>query len=149
MSDLTMNNTRGYLAEFLVARALGLNDVRRIEWEAYDLEFDGITIEVKSTAPLQAWPQAGYSRQVFSGLRTGPRGARTLNAAVYVFCAQTALKHSDYEPLDLSQWEVHVLSRRALEDAAVDSIGLTAVRALSGGATPWSEIRRAVVDAAQ
>ncbi|QHC65725.1 hypothetical protein GSU68_03410 [Rathayibacter sp. VKM Ac-2759] len=61
MSDLTMNNTRGYLAEFLVARALGLNDVRRIEWEAYDLEFDGITIEVKSTAPLQAWPQAGYS----------------------------------------------------------------------------------------
>ena len=34
MSDLRMNNARGYLAEFLVARALGLADVRRIEWDA-------------------------------------------------------------------------------------------------------------------
>ncbi|WP_255770923.1 hypothetical protein [Pseudarthrobacter sulfonivorans] len=31
LSDLRMNNARGYLAEFLVAKALGLQSVHRIE----------------------------------------------------------------------------------------------------------------------
>ena len=36
MSDLRMNNTRGYLAEFLVARAVGAIG-QRVEWDAYDV----------------------------------------------------------------------------------------------------------------
>jgi hypothetical protein len=70
MSDLRMNNTRGYLAEFLVAKAVGLSDVRRIEWDAYDLLVDGwIRVEVKSLAYLQMWEQRRLSRIEFSGLR--------------------------------------------------------------------------------
>lgn len=31
LGELRMNNTRGYLAEFLVAKALGLSDAHRVE----------------------------------------------------------------------------------------------------------------------
>jgi hypothetical protein len=51
-SDLLSNATRGVLAEFLVATAIGI-DIRkcREEWAAYDLETpEGIKIEVKSAA---------------------------------------------------------------------------------------------------
>jgi hypothetical protein len=54
-SDLVSNATRGILAEYIVARALGLakNGVRD-EWAAYDLcTPEGIKIEVKSAAYLQ------------------------------------------------------------------------------------------------
>ena len=54
-SDLLSNATRGIVAEFLVARALGTAVYGvRYEWAAHDLEApDGITIEVKSAAYLQ------------------------------------------------------------------------------------------------
>ena len=110
MNDLRMNNARGYLAEYLVAKALDLRDVTRVEWDAYDLLLDGVRVEVKSSAYLQAWEQPRLSRIEFSGLRGtryhprhgyDPSGKR-LNAHVYVFCVQTATSHEDYRPLDLA-----------------------------------------------
>lgn len=56
MSDLRINNTRGYLAAFLVARSLGI-DAQRVEWDDYDVLWEGVKIEVKSSAYLQAWAQ--------------------------------------------------------------------------------------------
>ena len=54
-SDLVSNVTRGRLAEFIVAKALGIStDGVGNEWDAYDLETkDGVKIEVKSAAYLQ------------------------------------------------------------------------------------------------
>ncbi|MFD1211109.1 hypothetical protein ACFQ36_03505 [Arthrobacter sp. GCM10027362] len=156
MSDLRMNNARGYLAEFLVAKALGLHEVSRVEWDAYDLLLDGIRVEVKSSAYLQAWEQRRPSRIVFSGLqgtRYHPRhgydpAGKSLNAHVYVFCVQTAMTHADYRPLDLGQWTFHVLPRSILERQGFASIGLDAVIRLANGATPWSDLRAAVLQAA-
>ncbi len=54
-SDLVSNATRGILAEYLVARAIGsgINDIRP-EWDPYDLTTQsGIKIEVKSAAYIQ------------------------------------------------------------------------------------------------
>src|SRR4051794_33883063 len=62
-SDLVSNPTRGRLAEYIVARALGLalDDIRE-EWAAFDLETKtGMRIEVKSAAYLQSWHQAQES----------------------------------------------------------------------------------------
>ena len=52
MQDLQMNNTRGYLAEFLVGRALGIES-NQVEWDPFDLLWhpnstDSVRIEVKS-----------------------------------------------------------------------------------------------------
>lgn len=55
-SDLVSNVTRGRLAEYIVARALGLdtNGVRN-EWAAFDLQTEsGVKIEVKSAAFIQS-----------------------------------------------------------------------------------------------
>lgn len=47
MSDLRTNNVRGYLAEFMVARAVGSTDPR-VEWDPWDVTSpDGVKIEVK------------------------------------------------------------------------------------------------------
>jgi hypothetical protein len=159
MSDLRMNNIRGYLAEFLVAGAIGLGDVRRIEWDAYDLLVDDwIRVEVKSSAYLQAWEQQHLSRIEFSGLRGtryDPRhgddpGGRQLNAHVYVFGVQTAKDHDAYNPLDISQWEFYVLSKSDLEEGRIgQSLGLKALDRLSGGSTLWTELRDRVLEKAE
>ena len=57
-SELMNNTTRGILAEFLVAAALGLHKEPREEWKEYDLcTKSGTTIEVKSSAYVQSWKQ--------------------------------------------------------------------------------------------
>ena len=57
-SDLMSNATRGILAEFLVAAAIGQSGGVRSEWDAYDLQTtSGLKLEVKSSAYLQSWRQ--------------------------------------------------------------------------------------------
>lgn len=71
-SDLVSNATRGILAEYLVACAIGIADGARVEWDAYDLlipKTDNraeIRIEVKSSAYLQSWQQKKLSKIIFS-----------------------------------------------------------------------------------
>lgn len=70
LSNLRMNNARGYLAEFLVAKAVGSTGLR-VEWDPYDvLAPDGTTIEVKTSAYLQSWDQYKLSTIQFTGLRS-------------------------------------------------------------------------------
>lgn len=69
MSDLLMNNVRGYLAEFLVAKAVGASGTR-VEWDAYDvLTPAGVRVEVKSADYLQAWAQRRLSRISFGSMK--------------------------------------------------------------------------------
>src|SRR5882762_236522 len=60
-SDVLSNVNRSVFAEFLVARALGLDANPRIEWDAYDLNYSGIRIEVKAAGRLQSWKQRANS----------------------------------------------------------------------------------------
>ncbi|MFC5502106.1 hypothetical protein ACFPJ4_07635 [Lysinimonas soli] len=138
LGDLRMNNARGYLAEFIVTRALGVA-AQRVEWAEYDVLFDGIKIEVKSSAYLQSWEQPRLSRITFTGLkgtRYTPRGGYDLagkqfNADVYVFGVQTAQNHASYNVLDLTQWAFYVVPRAALESRGYESISLPALAELT------------------
>ncbi|MFE0774967.1 hypothetical protein [Streptomyces sp. NPDC058861] len=139
MPDLRTNTTRGLLAEFLVHRAVGAVE-RNAEWDSFDvLAPDGLRIEVKTSAYLQAWGQARLSDIRFSRLRGrtwtpegGVSEARSYNADVYVFALHTARTHSDYDPLDVGQWHFHVASRALVEATGRASLGLAAVRRLCG-----------------
>ena len=65
MNDLRINNVRGYLAEFLVVRAVGSSGPR-VEWDPWDVTApDGTRIEVKSTGFVQAWAQNKLSTPTF------------------------------------------------------------------------------------
>ena len=67
VSDLVSNVTRGRLAEFIVARALGVRiDGVRDEWAAFDLiTAAAVKLEVKSAAFLQSWHQERPSSITF------------------------------------------------------------------------------------
>lgn len=155
LGDLRMNNARGYLAEFLVGKALGINNLQRIEWDSYDLLFGDITVEIKSSAYLQSWDQKKLSSLSFSGLqgtRYHPRApgngldptGKRFNAMVYVFCVHTETEHDKYDQLDISQWEFYVVSRSVLAATGLKSLGIVRARRLSGGSTPWAGLRSAI-----
>ena len=134
-SDLLDNAQRGVLAEFLVARALGVTDEPRAEWAAYDIRYRNRKVEIKSAAYAQSWPQKAPSTISFTiapqkwawDPKTNewehldpPR--RT--ADLYVF---SLLRRPDgrdrrdpnqYEsnPLDLRHWEFHLLDTATLDN---------------------------------
>ena len=126
VSDLLSNATRGIFAEFIVATAMeiDLSNIRE-EWDAYDLKTkDGIKIEIKTSAYLQAWFQKDYSNIVFSIKPAYSWNAetnetlevKTRPSDIYVFCL---LKHKDKKtvnPLDLNQWIFYVISTKKINE---------------------------------
>lgn len=124
VSDLVSNASRGRLAEYIIARALGIDTSGvRNEWAAYDLvTASGIKIEVKSAAYLQAWFQRRLSTITFSIRRsrawdseTGEmKPEATHQAEVYVFALLAHLEKSSLNPLDVGQWVFFVVPAGAL-----------------------------------
>jgi hypothetical protein len=122
-SDLVSNDTRGVIAEFIVSRALGLDDGVRTEWDAFDLLFHGLKIEVKSASYLQSW----FHRQP-SVIRFAIRSTRLWDSStnvtgvdlkrradLYVFCLLTHMDKETLDPLDVAQWEFYVVPSSALD----------------------------------
>jgi hypothetical protein len=143
VSDLLSNATRGRLAEFIVASAVGIdNTAVRDEWSAYDLETaDGIKIEVKSAAYIQSWHQTTLSKIQFSikPAYAWDSGTNLLSkekkrhADVYVFCL---LHHTDkvtVDPLNMDHWEFYVLATKELNGytRSQHSITLKSVKQLT------------------
>ena len=70
-SNLVDNAARGAVAEYLVARALGIasNGIRE-GWAPFDLTTaSGVKVEVKSAAYVQSWHQTKLSNITFMTLR--------------------------------------------------------------------------------
>jgi len=124
VSDLLTNATRGILAEYIVASALGLSGGVREEWAAFDIQTaSGIKVEVKSAAYLQSWSQKALSRISFSirpslawdaesGEYSPGHGRR---AHIYVFCLLAHKDKATVNPLDMSQWRFYVMNRKTLD----------------------------------
>ena len=125
VSDLVSNATRGILAEYIVARALGLGTGIRNEWDAFDLRTpSGLKIEVKSAAYLQSWFQKNFSPIVFVIPPTRAFDAATnvlsavskRQADVYVFALLSHRDKETVDPMNLDQWEFYVVGVSALND---------------------------------
>ena len=128
-ADLLGNLWRGVLAEFLIARALGVTHEPRVEWAFYDLRSrSGVTVEVKSAAYWQSWQQSGPSNVTFDiaprkqEWNSATNEMRTLVvprrlADVYVFCllGREDLAKDDTDPLDVAQWTFYVAARTLLD----------------------------------
>lgn len=155
MSDLRMNNVRGYLAEFLLARAVGAPG-NRVEWDAYDvLTPDGVRVEVKVRGYLQSWAQKRVQLSPFQikaaapwDHATGAFGEKGWSADVYVLCVHTAREHDAYDVLDVAQWEFYVLPRHVIVERAGAGMPLAWVQEQAGGQTPYTALADAVAAAA-
>jgi glutamate/tyrosine decarboxylase-like PLP-dependent enzyme len=159
-ADLISNTARGVLAEYLVARALGI-DVSgvRDSWAAYDLRTpSGIKVEVKSAAYLQSWHQNKLSIVSFRTPKTRAWNPDTnrldaeakRQADVYVFAILAHRQKSTLNPCDVSQWEFYVLPTRVLNQRtrSQHSITLPTLTRLSGGPVAYGDLMRKVQEAA-
>ena len=64
-SDFLVNNQRGHLAEYIIAKALNTVSQKRLEWDPFDIKYKNLKIEVKSCAYIQAWEQKDFSKISF------------------------------------------------------------------------------------
>jgi len=160
-SDLLSNATRGILAEYLVARALGVGEESvRDEWAPYDLTTpDGVKVEVKSAAFLQSWHQDQPSRVSFVVPKTRAWDASTnrlseelaRQADVYVFALLAHQDKKAINPMDISQWCFYVLPTFVLDarTRSQHSITLPTLSNLCEISVPFDELSRAVAQAAK
>lgn len=152
-SDLASNTLRGIYAEWLVARALGLDLHLREEWAAHDLTFEGRALEVKSSAFVQSWAQSKLSTPTFDIAPTrawssahGYSHEVRRQADAYVFALLAETDPTRLHPLDLAQWRFFVLATRTL-DAKLGvqaSIGLSSLRKLGATEVGFDGLRGAV-----
>ena len=126
-SDVVSNIQRGVLAEYIVAKALGVADgFPRSPWEDYDVQArstqtgETYELEVKSAAYVQSWHRISSRASVISfniapSTRLSKLFGKSMRSAwAYVFCI---LGEPDMfpDPLDLSQWEFYVVTTAALD----------------------------------
>jgi hypothetical protein len=127
MGDLRMNTARGFLAEYLVAQAVGSRAPIRVEWASHDVETAaGDRLEVKASGYLQSWAQKRLSVPSYSFRSV--RAAEVWDAAraeykkidsedrvdAWVLALQTCTESERYDPLDIGQWEFRVVPHRSL-----------------------------------
>ncbi len=154
-----MNNARGYLAEYLVARAVGSTEPRRIEWGAQDvISPDGTRIEVKATGYLQSWSQTKPSTPTFSltgAKSTWDETTATWTAGsdgrvhVWVFALHTCRDHELYNPLAVEQWTFWTVPDAAIATLGQKRAGLSTIERLAGGAASYSDLPALVTAAAE
>lgn len=154
-SDLVGNTARGVLAEYIVAKALGIADVLRDDWRPFDLQTkDGLKIEVKSAAYIQSWKQDkpsiiqyGVPKRLAWDAKTGKLGTEVRrHAEVYVFALLNHKIRETIDPLDLAQWEFYVLPTKVLDERerSQHSISLASLQKLAGKPVGFGELGDAV-----
>lgn len=156
VSDLVSNTTRGRLAEFIVARALGVpTDDVRDEWGAFDLTTPtGIKVEVKSAAFVQSWSQQKLSTICFKVPETRAWDPETnrqgevarRQADVYVFALLAHRDKETVDPMDVGQWRFYVLPTSVLDrrTRSQHSISLKTLENLSKGTVAYSDLAQSV-----
>lgn len=154
-SDLVSNATRGILAEFIVAFALGLNEGVRNEWDPYDLKTDrSIKIEVKSAAYVQSWYQQKLSNITFNIQPTSSWDYKTnrftkekkRQADVYVFCLLHNKNKKTINPMDLSQWTFYIVSTKKLDKECLNNktISLSRLKKFNPKVCHFNELKKAI-----
>ena len=158
MGDLRMNNARGYLAEYLVARAVGSDAGARVEWAGWDVKApDGTRIEVKASGYLQNWTQKRPSRPGFGVEVTYPEQAWDEELGedvpmpdgrvhVWVFALHDCAQPDAYDTLDLSTWRFWVAPHTAIRELNQKTAALSTIERI-GQATDFAGLAGAIAGA--
>lgn len=153
-SDLCDDDIKGFFAEWLVHKLLGIESRRRVSWANNDVVTpEGISIEVKSTAYWQSWKVIDEhgnpldkpkreppheSKIRFGGLTARDStdvvdmgSERQLKSDLYVFMFQHEKDIARWNAMDLSQWEFYVLRANHLSQLVTGrTISLSKLRSV-------------------
>ena len=143
---------RGAMAEFIVAKALGLPCYMRQGWDAYDLEYNGIKIEVKSSAYLQDDNGDRFSRISFSIAKHSHWNEddkwnnMMRHSDVYVFCLFSETDREKADPMQMEQWQFYVLPTLVLDEQCGNrqSLSLSALLSLSPIQCTYSDLQTTI-----
>ncbi len=146
----------GWLAEYLVWRATGVERPVRVEWDAFDVLWGDIRVEVKSSALVQRWAQRQPSTLAFSGLRgklldpeTNTYAAEsTYNADVYVLSRESRGARAVSTNSDIANWRFAVLSCAALEATGQSTLTWVRAQQLATAVVGYDELAAAIQEAA-
>ena len=161
--NLVDNRNRGIFAEWLVGQALGVigdDDVRK-EWDAVDLRFGDLTIEVKASGLSQTWnllvpstPRFGIPRQKRAWFADTDDwivyDEPKRSASIYVFCLHQSVPATNENVADPDSWSFWVVATSTIDDELDDqsSVGVSTLNRLAKP-VGWSEIKAAVKRAAR
>lgn len=122
----------GYVAEFLVAKALGKELPDNCNgWTHYDIEYRGKHIEVKASSYYQPWKEGIEicENRVYS-IRPSQRESND----IYVFCLLNGRNYAEANPMLLENWEFYVVPTSVLDDECGENktVALKRIRAFGG-----------------
>lgn len=154
-SDLCSDSLKGYFAEWIVMKLLGIPSERRIGWANSDLIIDGVKLEVKASSYWQSWklmydngvmrdaplhPISAKTKIKFAGLKArggdgavDPNTEQEFKSDIYVFAFQKEEQIDKWDAMDLSQWEFYVLPGKTIRDSGRKSIGLSTLKTMQAG----------------
>ena len=151
-SDLCDDDIKGFFAEWLVHRLLGVESTRRVSWANSDVVTSNlVTIEVKATSYWQSWKVIDQYGQAHveqkykvpaddSKIRFGSLTARDststvdmstsrlLKSQLYVFAFQHERDITRWNAMDLSQWEFYVLRAGELVEIGGRTVSVKRLR---------------------
>jgi len=162
LGDLRMNNARGDVVEYLVARAVRDQSPIRVEWGSYDARsLDGTLIEVKAAAYLQSWVTKRLSTPTWSFKSVRSDSVWSEEAGewikvdpatrvhVWVFALHTCRDPAAYDPLDVAQWEFRVMPHQQLLSAGQTSARLAFFDRLGIEPVPYPALADAIAHACE
>lgn len=132
----------GYVAEFLVAKALAKDEPENCNgWTLFDTMYRGKRIEVKSTSYWQSWKKshAISEQRVFSIRKThveyqNSKADLARQNDIYIFCIDVGRTKESANPLYLENWQFYVIPTKVIDEKCGDqkTISLNRVRELYG-----------------
>lgn len=133
-SDVLTNTTRGMLAEFIVAMALGIDPKKpRDGWAKFDLFYRNHGIEVKSASYHQRWYQQRLSAISFNVSKRKGWDEKTNNfdpisrrqADIYVLSLLSEKDREKVNPLNIDQWKFWVIGTSFFDNRARSQHSIT------------------------
>lgn len=118
-----------YIAEFLVAKALGLETPQNCNgWTLWDILYKGYKIEIKSTAYYHSWRTDGKvsSRRTFGITKAFSRYKDSTSEYkrqndIYVFCLNLGNTKEESNPLHLENWQFYVIPTSLINEKCKDN----------------------------
>lgn len=122
-----------YVAEFLVAKALGKSARDNGQaWTLYDIDYDGLRVEVKETSYWHPFNKPGKlsARRSFGIALPKSMGERQCD--VYVSCLLTGKDRDSACPLELDHWRFYVVPRSLIDEkrGSQQTVSLSRVQAI-------------------